>query len=425
MKRISVVGFGKIGQAIVANMLKHDVHVNAVDINPALKQIFESKSYRSSEEGLETILNSSFAKGQLTISADFASVKDSAAVIVAIPLLVDKQKNVLDQPFLECFKNIGAHLKNGTVLVIETSIPVGYGRNTVIPVIEQTGSKHGSDFFLVHSPERIKSGTMLQQLVVTPKVIGGVTREAAERAAEIYRWFFDEKLIHVVDSIEAAEMIKLAGMAYRDINIALSNQLAVFAEKSGVPFSELIPLINTDGEAHLLSPGIGVGGHCTPVYPYFLIRNFAARGLQFDLASRARDINDQMASYAVSLAQNAGYASKNLILGLGFRPNIKEDTFSTSYLLKDALDAAHLPYLLHDTEFTENEISQKGFTPCANLYETGCDTAFLVTMHREYGEIDWRKMSSNGLKIIIDGRNALDQKTVEEAGIKYIGIGKN
>jgi len=425
MKRISVVGFGKIGQAIVANMLKHGVQVNAVDINPALKQIFDSKSYTSSEEGLEEILNSSFAKGQLTISSDFASVEDSAAVIVAIPLLVDKQKNVLDQPFLECFRNLGPHLKKGTVLVIETSIPVGYGRNTVIPVIEQSGSKHGVDFFLVHSPERIKSGTMLQQLVVTPKVIGGVTREAAEKAAEIYRWFFDEKLIHVVDSIEAAEMIKLAGMAYRDVNIALSNQLAVFAEKSGVPFSELIPLINTDGEAHLLSPGIGVGGHCTPVYPYFLIRNFAAQGLQFDLASRARDINDQMAAYAVSLAQQAGLGKKNLILGLGFRPNIKEDTFSTAYLLKDALDAAHLPYQLHDTEFSDAEITQKGFTPCSDLYETGCDTAFLVTMHKEYKSIDWVKMAANGLKLLIDGRNAIEKGLVEKSGIRYIGIGKN
>ena len=424
MKRISVVGFGKIGQAIVANMLKHGVQVNAVDINPSLKEIFESKSYTSSEAGLEDILNSSFAKGQLTISSDFASVGGSAAVIVAIPLLVDKQKNVLDAPFLQCFSHIGPYLKNGTVLVIETSIPVGYGRNTVIPVIEQTGSRHGSDFFLVHSPERIKSGTMLQQLVVTPKVIGGVTREAAEKAAEIYGWFFDKKLIHVVDSIEAAEMIKLAGMAYRDINIALSNQLAVFAEKSGVPFSELIPLINTDGEAHLLSPGIGVGGHCTPVYPYFLIRNFAAQGLQFDLASRARDINDQMASYAISLAQKAGHGKKNLILGLGFRPNIKEDTFSTAYLLKDALEAAQLPYQLHDTEFSADEIVQKGFTPCADLYKTACDTAFLVTMHQEYKSIDWGKMAENGLKLLIDGRNAIDKKQVEKAGIHYIGIGK-
>jgi len=425
MKRISVVGFGKIGQAIVANMLRHNIQVNAVDINPALKDIFTSNSYSSAEPGIEEILKKSFAEGQLSISSDFASVENSAAVIVAIPLLVDKQKNVLDQPFLECFNHIGAHLKNGTVLVIETSIPVGYGRNTVIPVIEKTGSKHGSDFFLVHSPERIKSGTMLQQLVVTPKVIGGVSKEAALKAAEIYRWFFDETLIHVVDSIEAAEMIKLAGMAYRDVNIALSNQLAEFAEKSGVPFTELIPLINTDGEAHLLSPGIGVGGHCTPVYPYFLIRNFAQRGLNFDLASRARDINDQMARYALSLARKAGYGGVNLILGLGFRPNIKEDTFSTSYLLRDAIEAENLPCQLHDTEFSSAEISQKGFTPCNDLYASGCDTAFLVTMHKEYGGINWKKMAQGGLKLLVDGRNAISKKMVEDAGIQYIGIGNN
>jgi nucleotide sugar dehydrogenase len=339
-------------------------------------------------------------------------------------LLVDQQKNIMDAPFLDCFKQLAPHFSNNVLIVIETSIPVGYGRNVVVPAIESQGKKHGTDFLLVHSPERIKSGTMLDQLLRTPKVIGGVSKEATAKANEIYQWFFDGSLIHLVDSIEAAEMVKLAGMAYRDVNIALSNQLAAFATKINVDFADLIPLINTDGEAFLLQPGIGVGGHCTPVYPYFLINNFKQAGLDFDLASRSRVINDGMAEHAVFLA-NAHVSQKNaLILGLSFRPNIKEDTFSTSYLLREALNKHGYQTQMHDTEFSAAELEKKGFTPCADIYASGAEVVFLVTMHKQYAQIDFKRMADSGVRVIVDGRNQLNQQQVENAGMRYIGIGR-
>lgn len=424
MKKISVVGFGKIGQAIVANMLQNGIHVVAVDINPELKQVFESGAYASTEPGLADTLNSFYKQGALTITHDFAAVHDSAAIIVAIPLLVDKQKRIMDEPFLDCFKQLAPHFHDNVLIVIETSIPVGYGRNTVVPAIESQGKQHGKDFLLVHSPERIKSGTMLDQLLRTPKVIGGVSKEATAKAHEIYRWFFDEHLIHLVDSIEAAEMVKLAGMAYRDVNIALSNQLAAFAHKINVDFANLIPLINTDGEAYLLQPGIGVGGHCTPVYPYFLINNFKEAGLDFDLASRSRVINDGMAEHAVALAEPHVSTKKALILGLSFRPNIKEDTFSTSYLLNEALQRHGYDITLHDTEFSADELARKGFKACSDIYNSGAEVVFLVTMHKEYTSLDLKRLAASRVKVIIDGRNQLNAQNIEEAGMRYIGIGR-
>ena len=424
MKKISVVGFGKIGQAIVANMLKNDIQVVAVDINPNLQRVFADDQYETNEPGLAEVLTSSFASGQLKVTNDFSQVKDSAAIIVAIPLLVDQQKNILDEPFLSCFRELAPHFSNNVLIVIETSIPVGYGRNVVVAAIESTGKKHGTDFLLVHSPERIKSGTMLEQLLRTPKVIGGVTPEATEKALEIYQWFFDRSLIHIVDSIEAAEMVKLAGMAYRDVNIALSNRLATFANRIGVNFADLIPLINTDGEAYMLQPGIGVGGHCTPVYPYFLINNFKQAGLDFDLASKSRVINDEMAAYAVQLASPHVMKKKALILGLSFRPNIKEDTFSTSYLLRDALLRDGYEVVLHDTEFSSEELEKKGFTAAHSLYDTASEAIFLVTMHQQYKQLDFTKLHASGARVILDGRNQLNKQEVEQAGLHYIGIGR-
>lgn len=424
MKKISVVGFGKIGQAVVANILKYNISVTAVDINPNLNKVFAENKYETNEQGLKDILDSSYLSNLLNITNNFADIKNSDAVIVAIPLLVDKSKNILEEPFLDCFKKLTPYFENKVLVVIETSIPVGYGRNTVVSIIEKEGKKHGKDFLLVHSPERIKSGSMLQQLVITPKVIGGVSKEATEKAYEIYQWFFDKKLLHLVDSIEAAELVKLAGMAYRDVNIALSNQLAQFANKINTDFTSLIPLINTDGEANLLQPGIGVGGHCTPVYPYFLINNFKDTGLDFQLASKSREVNDEMASYAVSLVNNKVKNKSALILGLSFRPNIKEDTFSTTYLLQQSLISEGFSVAVHDTEFSSEELINKKFIPEDDIYSGKYEAVFLVTMHKEYSNIDFDKLHSKGCNFFIDGRNAIDRNTVLKSGIEYIGIGK-
>jgi len=424
MRRISVIGFGKIGQAVAANILQQDIYVTAIDTNPGLQKQFKDGSFYTNEPGVYKILTSAHRENKLIISDSFSLIEGSDAVIVAIPLLVDKEKKIMDAPFLGAMHELASFVNNKTLIVIETSVPVGFGRNSVVPAIESRGKVHGTDFLLAHSPERIKSGTMLEQLLLIPKVIGGISDEAGEKAFQIYQWFFKEDLLHRVESIEAAEMVKLAGMIYRDVNIALSNQLAQFANAAGIHFADLIPLINTDREANLLQPGIGVGGHCTPVYPYFLIENFKRSGLDFTLASQSRLINDKMADYAVSLIKDKVANKKALLLGLSFRPNVKEDALSTTYLLNEVLINSGFEVLVHDVEFSEEEIKEKGFSTVADIYEGDAEVIFLVTMHQEYYHLDFKRLSVKGVKYFIDGRNNIDREKVEAAGIEYLGIGR-
>ncbi|HKO82583.1 MAG TPA: nucleotide sugar dehydrogenase, partial [Chitinophagaceae bacterium] len=375
------------------------------------------------EPGVKDILVSAYSDNKLVVTEDFSFIKNSDAIIIAIALLIDQQKKILDTPFLEVVKKIAPFVANQTAIIIETSVPVGFNRNTVLPVFESEGKLHGKDFLLAHSPERIKSGTMLKQLLQIPKVIGGISKEATEKVYEIYQWFFDKELLHQLDDIEAAEMLKLAGMLYRDVNIALSNQLAQFANTSGINFVDLISLINTDKEANLLQPGIGVGGHCTPVYPYFLIENFKKTGLDFTLARQSRIINDQMADYAVSLVRDKVKNKKALLLGLSFRSNVKEDALSTTYLLNGVLLKAGFEVRVHDVEFSANEIKEKGFNAAEEIYGNDCEVVFLVTMHKEYNPIDFERLANDGVKFFVDGRNKMDRQKIEKAGIQYIGIG--
>ena len=424
MKRISIVGFGKIGQAIAAHILKKAIAITAIDINVELQTAFKEGRFVTNEPGVGEILNEAYNNQRLVIANQYSSIKGSDAVIVAIPLLVDAQKKILGVPFLDTIKKMAPFTANKVPIIIETSVPVGFSNHYVVPAFESAGKRHGVDFLLAHSPERIKSGTMLEQLSQIPKIIGGVSKEATENSFEIYKWFFDEKMLCKVESAEAAEMIKLAGMVYRDVNIALSNQLAQFADVKGIHFTDLIPLINTDREADLLQPGIGVGGHCTPVYPYFMIENFREAGLDFTLASQSRAINDSMVEHAVSSVIDRLNNRKALLLGLSFRPNVKEDAMSVTYRLNEALLKHGFDVRVHDAEYSAEEITARGFTAANDVYDSSAEVVFLVTMHKEYFHLDFEKLSMQGVRYFIDGRNSFNRSDVEKTGISYFGIGR-
>ena len=424
MKRISIVGFGKIGQAIAAHILKQGISITAVDINIELQTSLENARFVTNEPGVEDVLIKAYENQVLVVTNDFSLIKGADAIIIAIPLLIDEQKKILGAPFLDTIKKIAPFTSGKVPVIIETSIPVGFSRDSVVPAFESGGKHHGADFLLAHSPERIKSGTMLEQLSQIPKIIGGVTKEATEASFEIYKLFFDESLLYKVESAEAAEMIKLAGMVYRDVNIALSNQLAQFADAKGIHFTELISLINTDREAGLLQPGIGVGGHCTPVYPYFMIENFRESGLDFTLAAQSRAINDSMVEHAVSSVKDKVKRKKALLLGLSFRPNVKEDAMSVTYRLNETLIKHGFDVTVHDAEYSTEEIMAKGFTAVSDIYESNVEVVFLVTMHKEYFQLDFEKLAKNGVRFFIDGRNSINRDDVEKSGISYTGIGR-
>jgi nucleotide sugar dehydrogenase len=255
--------------------------------------------------------------------------------------------------------------------------------------------------------------------------VGGIDQNALMAGVEIYKKFIPADLVQPVNNVETAEMVKLAGMVYRDINIALANQLAQFAHRLDMDITEIIRLTNTDGEAFILDPGIGVGGHCTPVYPYFLIDNFRQQGMDFSLAKSARIINDAMALFAVDEIDNRDAVKSVLLLGLGFRPEVKEDIFSTTYLLKERLQQLSIQTYLHDPYFSLVEMQQKGFQPVENIYAIKTEAVILVTAHAAYKEIDWNRLAANGCRYVLDGRNILSANSIRSTGLEYIGIGRS
>jgi nucleotide sugar dehydrogenase len=253
-----------------------------------------------------------------------------------------------------------------------------------------------------------------------------VSPSSAERAAAFYEEYLGAPIINV-GSLEAAEMVKLAGMAYRDVNIALANELARYAEAVGVDLNLLIDAINTNREAHVLLPGIGVGGHCTPVYPYFLIRDADRRGAPVRLPEMARQVNDGQAVHAIELLESACgplAGLRVLILGLAFRPQLKEHIYSTAFLLRSELESRGAVVSLHDPLYSEEEICGHGFVTGNWTSGPAPDVLVLNTAHDVYADLDFATLKKRGLKAVVDGRAVWRPEDVREAGVEYVGIGR-
>ncbi|MGC8861786.1 MAG: nucleotide sugar dehydrogenase, partial [Armatimonadota bacterium] len=278
----------------------------------------------------------------------------------------------------------------------------------------------GVDYDLVFSPERVKSLLVLKHLFDNPKIVGGITPASAGRGAEFYSTYLGAPVINV-GTLEAAELVKLAGMIYRDVNIALANELATFAECIGVDFETIRAAANTDGEANLLLPGIGVGGHCTPVYPYFLISEARSRGIPVELAELGRKINSAQPRKILNKIGDVS-GKRCVILGVSFRPQVKESAYSPVFALASELEIRGASVTVHDPLYTEEEIRRLGLVP--GQIE-GNEIIILNTAHDAYLNLDFADLAKKGLKCVVDGRNAWRVDAVVAAGLRYIGVGRS
>ena len=416
---VSVVGAGKMGLPLACALADRGARVTACDVNLATVEKINTGAAPFEEPGLTELLRRVVSTGNLKATQDTsAAVADSQVCIVIVPVKLTSNKTADLATIESATRDVAKGLRAGTLVSFETTLPVGQTRR-LGRILESGGLRVGVDFDLAFSPERVKSQTVIRQLHANPKVVGGATPSAAARAEKFYREVLGAPTINV-GSLEAAEFVKLAGMVYRDVNIALANELAGYAYALGLDFAVIRDAANTDGEAHILAPGIGVGGHCTPVYPYFLTHDAAARNIDTVLAANARRINE--AQPGRMLARAGGLSGKKVvILGLGFRPQVKEAAYSPAFSLRDEIEQLGGSAFLHDPLFTEAEIRHFGFEP-ARIEDA--EVLVLNTAHDSYRSLDFVDLARAGVKTIVDGRDLWDGQVVTTAGLAYVGVGK-
>ncbi|MGG0718532.1 nucleotide sugar dehydrogenase [Robertmurraya massiliosenegalensis] len=423
-KNVAVIGLGKIGLALAAVIADNGFHVIGADINPSVVSLVnQGKSHVKNEPGLEELVERAHKNNRLSATyKTVEAVKQTDVVIVIVPVLIDK-KNETDYRYMDLAVNeIGKVIQKGTMVIFETTVPVGDTRNRFGKKIEEiSGLVAGEDFHLVYSPERVYSNRIVEDLANYPKVIGAINDESLQRAISFYKEAIKCETMPV-SSLETAEFSKVAECVYRDVNIALVNELAKFASEKGVAMDEVIQASNSQPFSHLHKPGIGVGGHCIPIYPFFFIN----KGLPNGITTLARDINDSMSEYAIDKLERelGSLRGKNiLILGLSFRENVKEVTKSTTLLLLEQLSQREASIFVNDPQFSKEEIAKYGVTPLtfSDQMIEKIDGVIMQAYHEPYESLDFSIFPK--CKVILDGRNVLNKDEITSVGIKYLGIG--
>jgi UDP-N-acetyl-D-mannosaminuronic acid dehydrogenase len=224
-----------------------------------------------------------------------------------------------------------------------------------------------------------------------------------------------------VTNAETAEMTKLAETTYRDLNIAYANELARYAAKRHIDVLEVIGAANSQPYSHIHQPGVGVGGHCIPVYPHFLFNDAP----ELRLPPIAREINEEMAGWTVDMVEDAVGSLEEqpvLILGVAYRADVREDAFSSAFGLRDELLAAGARVYAHDPYFDDEHLRELGFEPYDLAHPEPVKVAILQAGHADYATLE--AASLPGLELFIDGRNALAAERFSGEGVRYAGIGR-
>ncbi|HEX6139241.1 MAG TPA: nucleotide sugar dehydrogenase [Candidatus Limnocylindria bacterium] len=421
---IAVVGLGHIGLPLAVQYASRGHTVIGCDLDRRIVDaINRGESPHDDEEALIDGVPRLVAAGRLRATTDDAEgVREADAVVVIVPVVVDAERQIDFGPIDAATRDIARGLRSGTLVVYETTLPVGTTRDRFGPMLEQgSGLALDRDFFLAFSPERVLVGRVLLDLRRYPKIVGGTSEESTRRAVEFYRSVLDEGTeVRAVANAETAEMTKLAETTYRDVNIALANEYARYAAARGIDVLEVIAAANSQPYSHIHQPGVGVGGHCIPVYPHFLFNTEP----DLRLPPLAREINEGMAGWTVRrLRERIGPLEGQpvLVLGIAYRADVREDAFSSAFRLRDELLAAGARVYGHDPYFAPEHLRDLGFEPWDAESPVSVRAAIVQAGHEAYRSMDFAAIP--GLELLVDGRNALDGSAIEAGGVAYLGIG--
>lgn len=313
-------------------------------------------------------------------------------------------------------------LHEGSLVIFETTLPVGDTRGRYAPRIEAaTGLVAERDVLIAFSPERLYSGAALANLATYPKLVGGLSTASTDRAAAFYESVLDAEVV-AMSSAEAAEFSKLADTTYRDVNIALANEFSRYADRIGVDITEVIAAANSQPYSHIHQPGIGVGGHCIPVYPHFLLD----RAPELELVALSRQVNDGQVGEAIGAIERTIGALRGatvLVLGLTYRHGVKELAYSRAIPLIAGLIERGARVLAYDPLLTPAEVERTG----AEAWTWGTAVPEVRAIVTQTADPAWSGLDPAWfpkLGLVFDGRNSLAALVPDlPTGVAYHGVG--
>jgi len=404
---VAIYGLGKMGLPLAAVYADTCSNVIGVDVDPDVVTAVEAGDCPvSGEPGLPALVEQTVEEGALRATTSIDAAANEAMIHVAIvPTLLDDDRNPDLSILQSLLENVGPQLDTGDVVFVESTVPPGSCRDEIFPLLEETSGLERGDFGLAFCPERTSSGQAITDITESyPKVVGGVDQESTEAARIVYEQL-NQKGVIPVSNATTAEAVKITEGVFRDVNIALANELAELADPLPVDFKEVADAANTIPFINLHQPGAGVGGHCIPYYPYFLINWIH---MEFPLLQTARNVNDSMPDFTVDALHSQFEATnqdiKNarvLVLGVAYRGNVAETRAAPAKPIIERLSKEAREVFVTDPVIDDLSDFEGSEIKLADIHEKDFDAVILVTNHEKFDGINWDSFDP---LIIVNGR---------------------
>lgn len=424
-KKISVVGLGYVGLPVLLALTNnYKGEVVGFDVNEKHIGKIQNGECPLIDEVTEKEMKTS---APLTVSTDKEILNNSDVYIICVPTPVDENFNPVYDIVISAAKTVAEHLEKGNIVVLESTVNPGTCEEIMIPAMEEiTNLKAGSDYDVVHAPERINPGDSKNTLDKLPRNIGGTRKEASEAIKEIYKSFINAD-IRVVSNLKVAEASKIIENSFRDLNIAFVNELAKSFDAMDVDLIETIHAASSKFSFMPHWPGPGVGGHCISVDPYYLIMRAGQSGFNHRLLKEVRNINNSMPQYSVNKMmlllnqlEMSIKGTKIALLGLSFKPEVGDMRQSPALQVRDKLLDLGADLIIYDPHVPE-ESNVESLEEALDKAEVIC----ITTNHKEIETITPEIATDHGIKAILDTRNCLEMESFKKSDILYTGIGRN
>ncbi len=409
MKKVCVLGLGYVGLPTACMLAVQGYRVIGVDVKPEVVQTVSRGGVHIEEAGLKTMLQAAINSGNLVAKTE---VEPADVFIIAVPTPLAEDKRADVGCVERAARSIVPVLAAGNLVILESTAPPGTTENLLCNTLSESGLTPGDDFHVAHSPERVLPGAIFKELVSNDRVIGGVTPESAEAARELYGSFVEGEIL--LTDATTAEMVKLVENTYRDVNIALANELAMISAEKGVDVFEIISLANRHARVNVHQPGPGVGGHCIPIDPWFIIEE---SGQADGLIRRSREVNDSMpARIADMVGEIIAPESKISVWGVTYKGNV-DDTRETPVLaILDRLKKNGYTLGVFDFHARDFDCELDSLESAVD----DADCVLLLADHREFKYLDPHVIGQRmRRRVVIDTRNCLDPQKWKDAGFDF------
>jgi UDP-N-acetyl-D-mannosaminuronic acid dehydrogenase len=423
--RIAVIGLGYVGLPVACEFARTGFEVLGVELRAERVEMINAgiSPIEGEEPGLAELLAEVIRSRKLRATTDYNDLSLCEVILIDVETPVDKDNRPRYEALRSVLGDLGPVLQPGALVIVESTIAPGTMDGLVRPLLEEhSGMKLNEGFFLGNCPERVMPGKLLSNLRGVSRVVGGMTPETAETMVNLYRTIVKADL-DPTDCV-TAEIVKTAENAYRDVQIAFANEVALICEAVGGDVWKVRDLVNKSPGRQMHLPGAGVGGHCIPKDPWLLAYGAEGKDTPVRLIPAARAINDGMPLHMAKLLkeglQKAGKTlegSRILILGYAYLEDSDDTRNSPSEVLVEHLKEAGADVVVHDPYIPEfqGDIMESG---------RGCAAALVMVNHKDYADLDIGEfLKKNSISILIDGRNTINLPEGLENKIIFSRIG--